>query len=711
MSKGSHADRRAQRQAMPATGSPSTKKKRSSSHDASTKVSKKKASRSRDDDKRRKAKSRSRNRSKDRERSRDRDKRRRRDGSDDSRRRRDNRRRQRASSSSSLPVRRRRSPDRRRSPERRRTRSPDRARERDRDRKARRKDSSSDDRKSKKSNKDNNFDKEVIDVRPGTEETNGDQKDRLARSSRFSPIEAHQVPLLNPYAKGSSEALRLDAARLEVARLKAMGKMPPPQLLKEVAVGAQAAAIAAPAKSPAVEKPKPKKTAPAPWMAARAVFANKDGEGSKASEPATPGSQEGKEAKDTKESKDGAKNIKKLGISELSELSKAIAEDRNKLRLFVVKAKADFEERKEKAKALHQAVQMGETDENEYYSASVGEEMGPNRCYKVEAAIGRGVFSSVYHCKGLKDGKDYAVKLIRANAMMRRAADKEVEMYKRLEKSSSEDAEGFKHVIILSDLQTFEHNGHLSLVFDLLKCDMRFALQKYGMGAGLPLPTLQQYVRQILLGLRALRAAKVVHADLKPDNILMTLNKAEIKICDFGSAMDASEQVKTAYLQPRYYRAPEIMLGVPYDMGIDMWSAGTTIYELATGKILFTGKTNNQMMNKMISVVGKFPERMWKVGEFARKHFNENGDFMSKDPDSITGLPDVVQLSKPTRTVLNLLQAELKHPNAGVERKDHEKWVVQLAELVGSCCRLDPQDRMKPGEAVELQFFKPSRDA
>jgi len=406
----------------------------------------------------------------------------------------------------------------------------------------------------------------------------------------------------------------------------------------------------------------------------------------------------------------GAKNIKKLGSSELSELSKAIAEDRNKLRLFVVKAKSDFEDRKEKAKALHQSVQMGETDENEYYSASVGEEMGPNRCYKVEAAIGRGVFSSVYHCKGLKDGKDYAIKLIRANGMMRRAADKEVEMYKRLEKNSAEDAEGFKHVIILSDLQTFEHSGHLSLVFDLLKCDMRFALQKYGMGGGLPLPTLQQYVRQIMLGLRALRAAKVIHADLKPDNILMTLNKAEIKICDFGSAMDASEQVKTAYLQPRYYRAPEIMLGVPYDMGIDMWSAGTTTYELATGKILFTGKTNNQMMNKMISVVGKFPERMWKVGEFARKHFNDNGDFMSKDPDSITGLPDVVQLSKPTRTVLNLLQAELKHPNAGVERKDHEKWVVQLAELVSNCCRLDPQERMKPGEALELQFFKASRD-
>jgi len=243
------------------------------------------------------------------------------------------------------------------------------------------------------------------------------------KTSKFSPIEAHQVPLTNPYPKGSAEALRLDAARLEVARLRALGQMPPPALMKEVAAGAKAAAVA-----PGSVQPKPKKAAPAPWMAARAVFAGKDGESSKTSEPATP----------TGDGKEGAaKSIKKLDSSELSELSKSIAEEWNKLRLFVVKAKSDFEERKEKAKAMHQTVQMGETDENEYYSASVGEEMASR--YRVEAAIGRGVFSSVYHCKGLKDSKDYAIKLIRANAMMRRAADKEVEMYKRLEKATGED--------------------------------------------------------------------------------------------------------------------------------------------------------------------------------------------------------------------------------------------------------------------------------
>merc|ERR1712146_512789 len=128
-----------------------------------------------------------------------------------------------------------------------------------------------------------------------------------------------------------------------------------------------------------------------------------------------------------------------------------------------------------------------------------------------------------------------------------------------------------------------------------MKCDMRAAVQKYGlpMGAGLPLPTVAQYAKQMLLGLRALRKLKVIHADFKPDNLLMSLTKDKIKICDFGAAMEVAESVNTSYAQPRYYRAPEVILGLPYDTQIDVWSAGATLFELATGRILFTGKTNN----------------------------------------------------------------------------------------------------------------------
>merc|ERR1719464_962313 len=146
------------------------------------------------------------------------------------------------------------------------------------------------------------------------------------------------------------------------------------------------------------------------------------------------------------------------------------------------------------------------------------------------------------------------------------------------------------------------------------------------------------------------------------------MSKAEIQLCDFGSAMEVSEQVRTSYAQPRYYRAPEVMLGLPYDTQIDIWSAGATIFELATGRILFTGKTNNAMLKQIIDVCGGFPRRMTTAGEFARKHFNNNAEFLHKDAHSITGEPEVLpsRVQPPPRPISALLQAVLAAPTAGV---------------------------------------------
>merc|ERR1719387_1670440 len=96
----------------------------------------------------------------------------------------------------------------------------------------------------------------------------------------------------------------------------------------------------------------------------------------------------------------------------------------------------------------------------------------------------------------------------------------------------------------------------------------------------------------------------------------------EVMICDFGSAMDVTEQVNTSYMQPRYYRAPEVMIGLAYDTQIDVWSVGTTLFELATGRILLTGKTNNGMLRQMVDVCGGFSKRMATQGQWSRKHFN-----------------------------------------------------------------------------------------
>lgn len=118
-----------------------------------------------------------------------------------------------------------------------------------------------------------------------------------------------------------------------------------------------------------------------------------------------------------------------------------------------------------------------------------------------------------------------------------------------------------------------------------------------------------------------------------------------LKICDLGSASDASDNEITPYLVSRFYRAPEIILGMPYDFAIDVWSVGCTLYELYTGKILFTGRTNNQMLRSIMDCRGKFTTKMLKRAQFAHLHFDEMANFRSVEQDKLTGKVCLFSLS------------------------------------------------------------------
>ena len=82
-----------------------------------------------------------------------------------------------------------------------------------------------------------------------------------------------------------------------------------------------------------------------------------------------------------------------------------------------------------------------------------------------------------------------------------------------------------------------------------------------------------------------------MHCDLKPENIMLKQpNKSGIKVIDYGSSCMHNERIYT-YIQSRFYRAPEIILGIPYTSAIDMWSFGCILAELYTGFPLFPGES------------------------------------------------------------------------------------------------------------------------
>lgn len=78
-------------------------------------------------------------------------------------------------------------------------------------------------------------------------------------------------------------------------------------------------------------------------------------------------------------------------------------------------------------------------------------------------------------------------------------------------------------------------------------------------------------------------------------------------------------------------------MGLPYDTAIDTWSVGCTLYELYTGKILFPGRSNNQMLLHMMDLKGRFNSKMIKKAQFGSAYFDEMGGFDSIEEDKVTG--------------------------------------------------------------------------
>jgi serine/threonine-protein kinase PRP4 len=334
-------------------------------------------------------------------------------------------------------------------------------------------------------------------------------------------------------------------------------------------------------------------------------------------------------------------------------------------------------------------------DPDGYYRIILGELLDGR--YHVQANLGKGMFSAVVRAEDSKTGALVAIKIIRNNETMKKAGWKEIEI---LQKLSAADPEGKKHIIRLE--RQFEHKGHLCMVFENLSINLREVLKKFGRDVGINLKAVRSYAQQMFLGLSLMKKCNILHADIKPDNMLVNDTRNLLKICDLGSAGDASENEITPYLVSRFYRAPEIILGMPYDFAIDTWSIGCTLFELYTGKILFTGRNNNQMLRSMMECRGKFSLKMLKKAEYAGLHFDDNLMFRSVEKDKITG-KDVVRmlnLLKPTRDLKTRLMATAR----GLGDADLKELNL-FVDLLDRCLALNPEKRLTPTEALKHPFI------
>ncbi|KAJ6641719.1 Serine/threonine-protein kinase PRP4 like [Pseudolycoriella hygida] len=243
---------------------------------------------------------------------------------------------------------------------------------------------------------------------------------------------------------------------------------------------------------------------------------------------------------------------------------------------------------------------------------------------------------------------------------------------------------------------------HLCMVFEPLSMNLREVLKKYGKNVGLHIKAVRSYTQQLFLALKLLKKTGILHADIKPDNILVNESNLILKLCDFGSASLITDNEITPYLVSRFYRAPDIILGMTYDYGIDMWSAGCTIYELYTGKILFSGKSNNQMLKFFMDLKGKIPNRIIRKGQFKDQHFDASCNFLYHEIDKLTEREKIVVMPviKPCRNLGAELIAEQNLP------EDQHRKVTQLRDLLDGIFALDPSKRISLNQALAHPFIQ-----
>uniref|UniRef100_UPI00358F0871 dual specificity tyrosine-phosphorylation-regulated kinase 2-like isoform X1 n=2 Tax=Myxine glutinosa TaxID=7769 RepID=UPI00358F0871 len=239
--------------------------------------------------------------------------------------------------------------------------------------------------------------------------------------------------------------------------------------------------------------------------------------------------------------------------------------------------------------------------------------------YEVLRVIGRGSFGQVVKAYDHKTHQYVALKMVRNEKRFHRQAAEEIRILEHLRK---QDTDGSMNAIHLLD--SFMFRGHVCMTFELLSMNL-YELIKKNRFQGFSVPLVRKFAHSILTCLQVLYKNRIIHCDLKPENILLKQQgRSGIKVIDFGSSCYEHQRVYT-YIQSRFYRAPEVILGARYGLPIDMWSLGCILAELFTGSPLFPGEGEADQLACIMELVGSPPPALLERCARAHQHFSSRG--------------------------------------------------------------------------------------
>ena len=317
----------------------------------------------------------------------------------------------------------------------------------------------------------------------------------------------------------------------------------------------------------------------------------------------------------------------------------------------------------------------GYDDERGDYNVMLRDHIGYR--YEIVAPLGKGSFGQVVKCFDHKTQSVTALKLIRNKKRFHHQALVEVKLLQYCKERDPNDQANLVHME-----EYFYFRNHLCITFELMSINL-YELIKNNNFQGLSLGLIRRFAVQLLTALRALKKLHIIHCDLKPENILLRQpNKSGIKIIDFGSSCFEDERVYT-YIQSRFYRSPEVILGLPYDTAIDMWSFGCILAELYTGYPLFPGENEMEQMGCIMEVFQQPPQELVEISSRRKMFFDSSGQ------------PRVVPNSRGKKR-----RPGSKDLSSVLQCKD-----AKFIDFLKNCLKWDPRERFSPEDAIQHEWI------
>lgn len=215
----------------------------------------------------------------------------------------------------------------------------------------------------------------------------------------------------------------------------------------------------------------------------------------------------------------------------------------------------------------------------------------PGTRYRIERWLGDGGMGQVYEATHVDLERRVAIKVLRHEAS---ALDEATQMFRQEARRAGKI--GSRYIAEVYDFAELP-DGRLMFAMELLDgrsvaSELRHGPIEAGRAIGL--------LRQVCKGLHAAHRAKIIHRDVKPENIMLssTGRTDEVKILDFGisTVYDDSENARGSTAGTAHYIAPELVSGIPYGPRVDMYALGCTAYEMLTGRTPFEADSVEQML-------------------------------------------------------------------------------------------------------------------